>query len=250
MYHRRGFTLIELLVVIAIIAILAAILFPVFAHARDKALAATCLSNLKELGLAAMMYVQDYDDTIVPSYTDASALWRSWTGAEYTSTTSRWYMLLQPYIKNYDISTCEAGSDIRGNYDSQHYGCNSDLCRTLTSPSSTSYKLAEVQFPANTMLFADSDWSGTAAAYPTNNSYVIYGPQPNGASISPPHYIWGGFMPARHQGGANMTFADGHAKWHRLQDDPRITFTCSVQPQVWPKDVYYYKQGPVPDDYM
>ena len=74
MYHRRGFTLIELLVVIAIIAILAAILFPVFAHARDKALAATCLSNLKELGLAAMMYVQDYDDTIVPSYTDASAL--------------------------------------------------------------------------------------------------------------------------------------------------------------------------------
>jgi prepilin-type N-terminal cleavage/methylation domain-containing protein/prepilin-type processing-associated H-X9-DG protein len=246
----KGFTLIELLVVIAIIAILAAILFPVFAQARDKALATTCLSNLKEIGLAAMMYAQDYDETIVPSYTTASALWRSWTGDEYTSTYSCWFMLLQPYIKNYDVFTCEAAYDIRGSYSSQHYGCNSALCRTLTSASRTPYKMAEVSFPANTMLFADSDWSNSSAAYSTNNSYVIYGPQPDGASISPPHYIWSGFIPARHQGGGNLTYADGHAKWHRLQDDPRITFVCPVQPQVWPADVYYYKEGPVSDDYM
>ena len=65
---RRGFTLIELLVVIAIIAILAAILFPVFARAREKARQASCSSNLKQMGLAMMMYAGDYDDTIVPEY--------------------------------------------------------------------------------------------------------------------------------------------------------------------------------------
>jgi len=62
---RRGFTLIELLVVIAIIAILAAILFPVFARAREKARQASCLSNLKQLGLADLMYAQDYDERYV-----------------------------------------------------------------------------------------------------------------------------------------------------------------------------------------
>src|ERR687888_166883 len=63
MGQRRGFTLIELLVVIAIIAILAAILFPVFARARESARRSTCLSNLKQIGTATLMYLQDYDDT-------------------------------------------------------------------------------------------------------------------------------------------------------------------------------------------
>lgn len=66
MQQRRGFTLIELLVVIAIIAILAAILFPVFAQAREKARQTTCVSNLKQIGTAFMMYVQDYDETYPP----------------------------------------------------------------------------------------------------------------------------------------------------------------------------------------
>ena len=67
MQRRSGFTLIELLVVIAIIAILAAILFPVFAQAREKARAISCISNLKQIGTASMMYTQDYDETIVPA---------------------------------------------------------------------------------------------------------------------------------------------------------------------------------------
>ncbi|HLK60100.1 MAG TPA: prepilin-type N-terminal cleavage/methylation domain-containing protein, partial [Chthonomonadaceae bacterium] len=64
---RRGFTLIELLVVIAIIAILAAILFPVFAQAREKARAISCMSNTKQMGIAALMYAQDFDETLVPA---------------------------------------------------------------------------------------------------------------------------------------------------------------------------------------
>ena len=77
---QRAFTLIELLVVIAIIAILAAILFPVFAQAREKARQASCLSNLKQIGLGAMMYAQDYDETIVPVQTGNSPI-VYWFGA-------------------------------------------------------------------------------------------------------------------------------------------------------------------------
>src|SRR5262249_9139520 len=89
---RRGFTLIELLVVIAIIAILAAILFPVFSQAREKARQATCLSNVKQLGTAHHMYWQDHDETTVTS-------WSQGFPGEFN-----WY--IQPYIKNLGILFC------------------------------------------------------------------------------------------------------------------------------------------------
>src|SRR5260221_8538249 len=88
---RHGFTLIELLVVIAIIAILAAILFPVFAQAREKARAISCLSNCKQIGLATMMYIQDYDETYPLGYT-----WDE-NGGEWGGT--MWTISLQPYIQ-------------------------------------------------------------------------------------------------------------------------------------------------------
>jgi prepilin-type N-terminal cleavage/methylation domain-containing protein/prepilin-type processing-associated H-X9-DG protein len=95
--RKRAFTLIELLVVIAIIAILAAILFPVFAQAREKARAISCLSNEKNIGTGILMYAQDYDETIIP--------W--WTGvAEYAGQSPRertWVWKIQPYIKNGNI---------------------------------------------------------------------------------------------------------------------------------------------------
>src|SRR5919204_5425134 len=97
--HKPGFTLIELLVVIAIIAILAAILFPVFAQAREKSRAASCASNLKQIGLAYHMYAQDYDETIVPGANH---------NARYKDTDPRcwWYGLLEPYVKNEGVFRC------------------------------------------------------------------------------------------------------------------------------------------------
>jgi len=105
--NRRGFTLIELLVVIAIIAILAAILFPVFAQAREKARAISCLSNTKQLGLAAMMYTEDYDETLVPAgnrYPHPKSNWEACSGG-YDSWVD-WEVPLDPYIKNVQIFTC------------------------------------------------------------------------------------------------------------------------------------------------
>jgi prepilin-type N-terminal cleavage/methylation domain-containing protein len=97
--HRRAFTLIELLVVIAIIAILAAILFPVFAKARERAKATSCLSNLKQMGVAARCYVDDYDGRLVPY---GVAYWNS-AGALVDT---RFTYLLYPYVKSLEVFTC------------------------------------------------------------------------------------------------------------------------------------------------
>jgi prepilin-type N-terminal cleavage/methylation domain-containing protein len=106
---RRGFTLIELLVVIAIIAILAAILFPVFAQARAKARATTCLSNVKQLGLGVLMYAQDYDESLPLAVTgvqtnDSATFW--WNGNAPANSQAVWQNSVQPYIKSYGMMVC------------------------------------------------------------------------------------------------------------------------------------------------
>ncbi len=115
---NRAFTLIELLVVIAIIAILAAILFPVFAQARDSARQASCLSNAKQVGLAAMMYAQDYDEVLPRhdnngscGYGQVPCAGPDWGDMSYTGTLKEaegvmFFGALQPYIKNTQISIC------------------------------------------------------------------------------------------------------------------------------------------------
>ncbi|MDW8106181.1 MAG: DUF1559 domain-containing protein [Armatimonadota bacterium] len=112
---RKGFTLIELLVVIAIIAILAAILFPVFAQAREKARQTGCLSNVKQIGLAIQMYTNDYDEYIPRNaYADPP---RVPEGDHFTNCSSpRWMDVIQPYIKNVDVHNCPSDpfTPIRG----------------------------------------------------------------------------------------------------------------------------------------
>src|SRR6185437_593778 len=111
---RKGFTLIELLVVIAIIAILAAILFPVFAQAREKARQATCLSNLKQIGLATLQYNQDYDEYFYAHrYNLTGGAQNPLISAPHGNNISGkaltkmfWISMLQPYTKSYDVFKC------------------------------------------------------------------------------------------------------------------------------------------------
>src|SRR5580700_4989323 len=140
MQRRTAFTLIELLVVIAIIAILAAILFPVFAQAKEAAKKTSCLSNTKQIGLAAMMYLNDYDDTY---------WWNPWPGGlqqDYylpiPQPTLGFYDLLQPYVKNQGVFSCPDNQDpyYAGNYPLNYkvnYGDNELLCTYMATTSST-----------------------------------------------------------------------------------------------------------------
>ncbi len=220
---KRGFTLIELLVVIAIIAILAAILFPVFARAREKARQNSCLSNCKQMGLAAMMYAQDYDESIVPrsigSYTDA------WYG--------RWYRLLDPYIKNTQVFACP--SEVASGYVNAGFQLNYAINMSLHGTGADyGGKLAEVRYPAETFIIADSAWTGDAADG-TNNFWYWY--------VRWGVYDGGRFIPARHSGGANMAFCDGHAKWHKMQLDPGSPYIGPVKFTLRPTDICWETSG-------
>ncbi len=121
---KTAFTLIELLVVIAIIAILAAILFPVFAQAREKARQAVCESNLKQIGLGLMMYTQDYDETYPHENYMSSWPWYTWSSA--------W--CIQPYLKSTGIYTCPSDSFQTTNMTPQQFGL-----RPTQTPSPISY---------------------------------------------------------------------------------------------------------------
>ena len=192
--RRKGFTLIELLVVIAIIAILAAILFPVFARAREKARQTSCLSNLKQIALANLMYAQDYDGRLgswritVPAGTP---------NAETGDGTPRlyWYWTLQPYMKNQQLLVCPSkrpfASACRGNrggYGGIYYDAF--------------VLLPEMKYPAeligntDTNCYRRCSWSEYST--PTIHAFS--------------HTDWAAIH-RRHNDGANVNFFDGHAKW-------------------------------------
>jgi prepilin-type N-terminal cleavage/methylation domain-containing protein/prepilin-type processing-associated H-X9-DG protein len=208
MVRKRGFTLIELLVVIAIIAILAAILFPVFARAREAARQSSCLSNLKQLGLATTMYAGDYDE-VLPT---ASNLRRLANGR-----LEEWYDLLPPYVKNNAVFHCPSHPGNRNaapTYDNMGYGWNHQyLTVNGMSTNATLFNtggavsLPAIQSPAETLCIADS---GKTPSYP-NNIYCDFLYPPN----SPPTQL-ANRMSDMHNGGANVAFLDGHAKWYRV----------------------------------
>jgi prepilin-type N-terminal cleavage/methylation domain-containing protein/prepilin-type processing-associated H-X9-DG protein len=228
---RVGFTLIELLVVIAIIAILAAILFPVFSQARDKARQTSCLSNAKQVGLAVLQYTQDYDE-------------------KYPSNHWGIYLILvQPYMRNLEMWRCPSYSGVYTVricfWVNNAAGCSNipvqppPLGRVVTGWLSNSdvmggwdnwppKPITRVQEPAATVMMAENDnWPPRESAlYDPPTSLPWNGQMANSAcrwawhamfhtrwNVDPRH--GSGRIGAHHMDGLNFVFADGHAKWQK-----------------------------------
>ncbi len=195
---NRGFTLIELLVVIAIIAILAAILFPVFAKAREKARQTSCLSNLKQLGLGIMMYIQDYDERMPilynpPDPPPPNPWWDS-----------SWKVRIYPYVKNGQIFACPSTTAHGYPQDTGSYGVNAWMGE---DPASVAISLAQITMPSQTLMIGennDGDWPVEPNPAYCNPALC---PWPEPGNIKPGHFE-----------GSNLAFADGHAKWLRMTD--------------------------------
>ncbi len=194
---KRGFTLIELLVVIAIIAILAAILFPVFARAREKARQASCLSNCKQMGLAILMYAQDYDETICP-YVDSG----------YNFSTMAWWVVIDPYIKNDQIRKCPSQ---RGTGYSD-YG----VVYPHVSGVGNAKTLGDIEYPTETAMLTETEAQNANGRY--GNLYLCYCPFHYAEGSISWAYYHGLAWPGRHNEGNNACFVDGHAKWMKRQN--------------------------------
>ena len=198
---RKGFTLIELLVVIAIIAILAAILFPVFAKAREKARQSSCLSNVKQLGLAAMQYCQDYDEMYMPRRQPYGATYIYWVDLNPANS-----YLMEPYMKNRQIGECPSLKGWNG------YAYNVNLISGLVA-------MSQVKTPAEMLMFVDDTFGGRTAYLPTQglaNWGANFCNPPGTTSTTTPPLTWGVNTPyGRHNDGVNVAFCDGHAKWMR-----------------------------------
>jgi prepilin-type N-terminal cleavage/methylation domain-containing protein/prepilin-type processing-associated H-X9-DG protein len=201
-YRRHGFTLIELLVVIAIIAILAAILFPVFARARENARRASCMSNLKQIGLGMMMYVQDYDGKyFYRTYGSDGPGTITGTIYSYWCPVTGYQWILEPYIKNTQLFVCPSNSS---NYRSYAYN---------GYPATTQYTESMIDEPSKMLAIVDDQFGGGIAYIPGNSGWSSNFCQtynvPGGTCASDQQFY------GRHLDGVNVAFMDGHVKWLR-----------------------------------
>ncbi len=208
MRRRQGFTLIELLVVIAIIAILAAILFPVFARARENARKANCQSNLKQLSSSILMYAQDYDECLPPAYF-GSGTW-----------VAKWSAIVVPYVKNEGVFRCpsdvpntECGCGTVPRFPCS-YGVNQNVMNPVHHGETCNNTTALISHPADTVLALDA-WQAQRFCtvpfepWPAWCSDITCIGQPAGIRPSD------GTNLSRHSEGLNVAFCDGHVKWYK-----------------------------------
>jgi prepilin-type N-terminal cleavage/methylation domain-containing protein/prepilin-type processing-associated H-X9-DG protein len=222
---KRGFTLIELLVVIAIIAILAAILFPVFAKVREKARQTSCLSNEKQLGLAFAQYVQDYDEKY------PSAGLKSGSVSGITNDGQGWAGTIYSYVKSTGLYKCpDESASVNGNLVPVSYGYNVNLAGksdAITTAASSTVELfemagitAQVATPytsaavgdgstQSSTLYASYSGDGTTDSSNPTGTYAT-GPIGNRGTSNPSQ-----ISNAYHTQGSNFLLTDGHAKWFR-----------------------------------
>ena len=190
---RRGFTLIELLVVIAIIAILAAILFPVFAKAREKARQASCSSNVKQLALVVLMYNADYDNRFpLTCYSGVSgSCWdrRTYSGGGFA-----------PYVKNWQIFFCPSAAKPSD-------ASASTYCIGRPGTSVMGGSEADLLEPARTIIWGEANGRRWIFCDASTCSCATHPTQYKGMALN-------------HNEGANLGFADGHAKWAKGQQLP------------------------------
>lgn len=236
---RNGFTLIELLVVIAIIAILAAILFPVFAKAREKARQTTCVSNVKQMTMGIMMYKDDFDQTFPACQIGITDTFPGPDAGQWIGTAWDWQMLIYPYTKSMKISMCSSAYDGWG-HSWANYGCNASIMGY--DPNEWSGKWHDyvtidgfsikndsaIATPAETYLIFDAGFTGMnwmSVYHPFSNHYI-----PGEGKLVAAGLLsnsWGGgdtsvngneYMNGRHNDGISMGFADGHAKWMKVDE--------------------------------
>ena len=246
---KKGFTLIELLVVIAIIAILAAILFPVFAQAREKARATQCLSNCKQFGTAIQLYMDDYDESVpypgayggsknvafyeaykAAGWKDASSMYASYPGRvynvwpianphniDYAANYPFWGDCIFPYVKNVKMFECPSGQKGVCGYavNGGIYGTASKSggnCLNDEQPEINS--LSSFTNPSETLFVSDvfqrRDQKKSLGAQTSHTMLCDWW-------ITPNEYYIG---PIRHNNGVNCTMMDGHAKFYKRGQGP------------------------------
>jgi len=240
--NNQGFTLIELLVVISIISLLAAILFPVFARARENARRTSCMSNLKQIGLAMMQYTQDYDEHL-PSAVASFPTAQPYPSLPSSSgSTWLWWTIIYPYIKNTQVFVCPSSGatwlggyyPYKGTYGNWYapYGYNNFL-----KTSSGGLSLAAIPQVATTPFIADStyyligpDRKCVSSSSLENTTCTSFGATDN---TDPPL--------ARHLDTFNMCFVDGHAKSGKISQWV-TTNAASANDPIWAKWNPAYQQ--------